>query len=131
MIQFLKVCLWTQVFSLILAFVAFGVFADPRTAGSLTGPVFLLSGALPALGLIAKRITVRQVSFWVSVLFTVFFSGPMLIKRFALYGRPFSEITYYGISSGMFHRLSSLAYLILFGCLIWDLFCAKQKKPAC
>lgn len=128
MIQFLKVCMWTQVFAFVFALMAFGFLADPRLAGSLTGPVFLLSGALPAMGILARRITIRQVSFWASVFFTLFFSGPMLMKRFILYGQAFSEITYYGISSGVFHRISSVAYLALFACLMWDLFYQKRKN---
>lgn len=128
MSYFLKVCLWSQVFAFIFALVAFAGLGDPRLAGSMTGPVFLLSGALPVFGLLARRISFRQISLWVSLVFTLFFSGPMLLKRFIHYGEDFANITYYGISSGLFHRLSSVAYLVLFAALIFDLWKLKKSQ---
>jgi len=129
--QFLKVCLWTQVFSFLFATVMFAGLGNPRLAGSLTGPVFLLTGALPFLGVFVRRTNFKQVSLWVSLLFTFVFSGPMLWKRIAMYGHDFSEITYYGMTSATFHRISSVAFLFLFFALSYDLLRLRQKlkKP--
>ncbi|HAG91499.1 MAG TPA: hypothetical protein DCL41_06490 [Bdellovibrionales bacterium] len=129
--KFFQICLWTQVFAFLFATVMFAGLGNPRLAGSLTGPVFLLTGALPFLGILARRTHWTQFSFWWSLLFTLTFSGPMLWKRFLMYGQNFSEITYFGMSSAHFHRLSSIAFLILFFTLLLDLYRIRkaQKKP--
>jgi hypothetical protein len=128
--QFLKICLWTQVFSLIFALVAFRMLPDPRMAGSMTGPVFLLSGALPFLGILVRRTSFKNFSFWLSLVFTLFFSVPMLWKRFMLYGVDFKDITYYGISSGIFHRLSGFVFLVVMAALIVDLIRLRRQEKA-
>jgi|FLYM01.1.fsa_nt_gi hypothetical protein len=78
-------------------------------------------------GILVKRISLRQTSFWMSAVFTFFFSGPLLLKRMMYFGSAFSEITFYGMSSQVFHRVSSIAYLILFLSLAFDLYRIRRQ----
>lgn len=124
-------CLGVQAVAIVFGLLAFAYFEDPKVAGRLTGPLFLLSGSFPFLLAIGGWLPKKTSSVVASMALTLFFSLPMLMIWYQSLGTSFVQMTFFGIPGPIFHRLSSGMFLILIGCEVFDLwkFSAKVLKP--